>query len=29
MTVGDMALLVICALLFGYLLYALLKAEEF
>jgi K+-transporting ATPase KdpF subunit len=29
MTAGDMALLVICALLFGYLLYALLKAEEF
>jgi K+-transporting ATPase KdpF subunit len=26
---GDAALLVICALLFGYLLYALLKAEEF
>jgi len=29
MTAGDPALLVICALLFGYLLYALLKAEEF
>jgi K+-transporting ATPase KdpF subunit len=29
MTAGDMALLVICALLFGYLLYALLKPEEF
>jgi K+-transporting ATPase KdpF subunit len=29
MTVGDAALLIICALLFGYLLYALLKAEEF
>jgi K+-transporting ATPase KdpF subunit len=29
MTLGDTALLVICALLFGYLLYALLKAEEF
>ena len=29
MNVGDAALLVICALLFGYLLYALLKAEEF
>jgi len=29
MTAGDAALLVICALLFGYLLYALLKAEEF
>ncbi|PYT97078.1 MAG: K(+)-transporting ATPase subunit F [Acidobacteria bacterium] len=29
MTAGDTALLVICALLFGYLLYALLKAEEF
>jgi K+-transporting ATPase KdpF subunit len=29
MTAGDMALLVICTLLFGYLLYALLKAEEF
>jgi len=29
MHTGDAALLVICALLFGYLLYALLKAEEF
>ena len=29
MTAADAALLVICALLFGYLLYALLKAEEF
>ena len=29
MTAGDAAVLVICALLFGYLLYALLKAEEF
>jgi K+-transporting ATPase KdpF subunit len=29
MTAGDMALLVICTLLLGYLLYALLKAEEF
>lgn len=29
MTVGDAALLVICFLLCGYLLYALLKAEEF
>ncbi len=29
MTAGDAALLVICALLVGYLLYALLKAEEF
>ena len=29
MSTGDAALLVICALLFGYLLYALLKAEEF
>jgi K+-transporting ATPase KdpF subunit len=29
MTARDTALLVICALLFGYLLYALLKAEEF
>lgn len=29
MTLGDAALLVICALLLGYLLYALLKAEEF
>jgi K+-transporting ATPase KdpF subunit len=29
MTAGDTALLVICALLFAYLLYALLKAEEF
>jgi K+-transporting ATPase KdpF subunit len=29
MSASDAALLVICALLFGYLLYALLKAEEF
>jgi len=29
MTFGDAALLVICALLCGYLLYSLLKAEEF
>jgi K+-transporting ATPase KdpF subunit len=29
MHAGDVVLLVICALLFGYLLYALLKAEEF
>jgi K+-transporting ATPase KdpF subunit len=29
MNAGDAALLGICALLFGYLLYALLKAEEF
>ena len=29
MTLGNAALLVICALLLGYLLYALLKAEEF
>ncbi len=29
MNVGDTALLLICALLLGYLLYALLKAEEF
>jgi K+-transporting ATPase KdpF subunit len=29
MNAGDAALLVICMLLFGYLLYALLKAEEF
>lgn len=29
MTLVDAALLVICALLCGYLLYALLKAEEF
>lgn len=29
MTAADVALLLICALLFGYLLYALLKAEEF
>jgi K+-transporting ATPase KdpF subunit len=28
-TLGNAALLVICGLLFGYLLYALLKAEEF
>jgi K+-transporting ATPase KdpF subunit len=29
MTFGDAALLAICFLLCGYLLYALLKAEEF
>jgi len=29
MTASDAALLVICIFLFGYLLYALLKAEEF
>lgn len=29
MTLGDTALLLICGLLLGYLLYALLKAEEF
>lgn len=29
MTAGDAALLVICVFLFGFLLYALLKAEEF
>jgi K+-transporting ATPase KdpF subunit len=29
MTLGNAALLLICALLFGYLLYALLKPEEF
>jgi len=29
MTFGDAALLVICVLVCGYLLYALLKAEEF
>jgi K+-transporting ATPase KdpF subunit len=29
MTAGNVALLVICVFLFGYLLYALLKAEEF
>jgi len=29
MSLGNAALLAICALLFGYLLYALLKAEEF
>ena len=29
MKLGDAALLVICVLLCGYLLYALLKAEEF
>ena len=29
MSVGNAVLLVICALLLGYLLYALLKAEEF
>jgi len=29
MNAGDAALLVICTLVLGYLLYALLKAEEF
>ena len=29
MSAGDAGLLLICVLLFGYLLYALLKAEEF
>lgn len=29
MSIGDAALLTICVLLFGYLLYALLKAEQF
>ncbi len=29
MTFGDASLLLICVLLCGYLLYALLKAEEF
>jgi len=29
MTLGNAALLVICVLLCGYLLYALLKAEDF
>lgn len=29
MHTGDAMLLIICALLLGYLLYALLKAEEF
>ena len=29
MSLGNAALLFICVLLFGYLLYALLKAEEF
>ena len=29
MTLGDVALLAICVLLCAYLLYALLKAEEF
>ncbi len=29
MNAGDAILLTICVLLFGYLLYALLKAEEF
>jgi K+-transporting ATPase KdpF subunit len=29
MTAGNMLLLVICGALFAYLLYALLKAEEF
>jgi K+-transporting ATPase KdpF subunit len=29
MNAGDAALLLICVFLFGYLLYALLKAEEF
>jgi len=29
MSVGNVALLIICGLLFGYLLYALLRAEKF
>jgi K+-transporting ATPase KdpF subunit len=29
MTTGNLLLLIICAALLGYLLYALLKAEEF
>jgi K+-transporting ATPase KdpF subunit len=29
MSMGNVALLLICGLLFGYLLYALLKAEKF
>ncbi|MBZ5527656.1 MAG: K(+)-transporting ATPase subunit F [Acidobacteriia bacterium] len=29
MNTGNAVLLIICVLLFGYLLYALLKAEEF
>jgi K+-transporting ATPase KdpF subunit len=29
MSTGNAVLLIICAFLFGYLLYALLKAEEF
>lgn len=29
MSLGNAALLIICGLLLGYLLYALLKAEEF
>jgi len=29
MSFGNLALLIICGLLFGYLLYALLKAEKF
>jgi K+-transporting ATPase KdpF subunit len=29
MSIGNAALLVVCALLTGYLFYALLKAEEF
>ncbi len=29
MSLGNAALLIVCALLVGYLLYALLKAEEF
>jgi K+-transporting ATPase KdpF subunit len=29
MSTGNVALLIICGLLFGYLLYALLKAEKF
>lgn len=29
MTTGHIVLLIICSLLFGYLFYALLKAEEF
>jgi K+-transporting ATPase KdpF subunit len=29
MSMGNVVLLIICGLLFGYLLYALLKAEKF
>ncbi|HEY4837790.1 MAG TPA: K(+)-transporting ATPase subunit F [Candidatus Acidoferrales bacterium] len=29
MSFGNLALLIICGLLFGYLMYALLKAEKF